>query len=64
MVTISTDQISTTVSGVLAEYFKTNERTIFWDDNIRANVDPFEGMECGFFAADWDLKVGTIYSLP
>lgn len=22
------------------------------------NVDPFEGMECGFFAADWDLKVG------
>lgn len=55
----STDQISTTVMGVLSEYLKSNERTIFWDDNIKANVDPFEGMECGFFAADWDLKVGS-----
>lgn len=54
----SIDQISTTVSGVLAEYFKTNERTIFWDDNLMVNVDPFEGMDSGFFAADWDLKVG------
>ncbi|KAF7784080.1 hypothetical protein Agabi119p4_245 [Agaricus bisporus var. burnettii] len=60
---LNTDQISTTVSGVLAEYFKTNERAIFWDDNLKANVDPFEGMDCGFFAADWDLKLKILRQL-
>jgi hypothetical protein len=53
----STDQISATVASVLSEYFKTSERTIFWDDELKANVDPFEGLEGGFFAADWDFKV-------
>jgi hypothetical protein len=53
----STDQISATVASVLSEYFKTSERTIFWDEELRANVDPFEGLEGGFFAADWDFKV-------
>lgn len=53
----SIDQISTTVVGVLSEYLKSNERTIFWDDNLKANVDPFAGVDSGFFTADWDLKV-------
>ena len=53
----STDQISATVASVLSEYFKTSERTIFWDEELKANVDPFEGLEGGFFAADWDFKV-------
>jgi hypothetical protein len=53
----STDQISATVASVLSEYFKTSERTIFWDDELKANVDPFEGLEGGFFATDWDFKV-------
>lgn len=53
----STDQISTTLIGVLSEYLKTNERTVFWSDDVKANVDPFQGMESGFFAADWQIKV-------
>jgi hypothetical protein len=53
----STDQISSTLSGVLAEYSKTSERTVFWDDDLGANVDPFRGVDGGFFAADWDTKV-------
>ena len=53
----STDQISATVASVLSEYFKTSERTIFWDEELKANVDPFEGLEGGFFTADWDFKV-------
>jgi hypothetical protein len=56
----STDQISATVASVLSEYFKTSERTIFWDDELKANVDPFEGLEGGFFATDWDFKVSPI----
>ena len=56
----STDLISATVASVLSEYFKTSERTIFWDEVLRANVDPFEGLEGGFFAADWDFKVCSI----
>ena len=54
----STDQISSTLSGVLAEYSKNSERTVFWDDDLGANVDPFKGVDGGFFAADWDTKVG------
>lgn len=53
----STDQISTTVATVLSDYFKSSERTIFWSDELRMNVDPFEGLEGGFFTADWDFKV-------
>jgi len=49
--------------GVLSEYFKTNERTVFWNDDIKANVDPFQGEESGFFAADWNLKVRVIDSV-
>jgi hypothetical protein len=53
----STDQISTTVATVLSEYFKSSERTIFWNDDLKRNIDPFEGREGGFFTADWDFKV-------
>lgn len=52
-----------TLMGVLSEYFKTNERTVFWNDDIKANVDPFQGEESGFFAADWNLKVRVIDSV-
>ncbi|KAF5352367.1 hypothetical protein D9756_005980 [Leucocoprinus leucothites] len=60
---LNIDQISTTLMGVLAEYFKTNERTVFWDDDFQANVDPFQGMESGFFAADWDFKLKILRQL-
>ncbi|KAL9716492.1 hypothetical protein Ac2012v2_000940 [Leucoagaricus gongylophorus] len=60
---LSTDQISMTLMGVLSEYFKTNERTVFWNDDIKANVDPFQGEESGFFAADWNLKLTTLRQL-
>lgn len=53
----SVDQISSTLQAVLAEYFKSTERTVFWDDERKANIDPFQEMETGFFTADWDLKV-------
>jgi hypothetical protein len=53
----STDQISSTLSGVLADYSKSSERTVFWDDDLGVNVDPFKGVDGGFFAADWDTKV-------
>ena len=60
---ISTDQISTTVAMVLSEYFKSSERTIFWNDDLKRNVDPFDQLEGGFFAADWDFKVMFALSL-
>ncbi|KAH7886123.1 hypothetical protein F5I97DRAFT_1205912 [Phlebopus sp. FC_14] len=53
---LSTDQISSTLSSVLADTFKGSERTVFWDDELKANVDPFAKLEGGFFAADWDLR--------
>ncbi|KAF8807826.1 hypothetical protein BYT27DRAFT_7189920 [Phlegmacium glaucopus] len=60
---LSTDQISATVASVLSEYFKTSERTIFWDDERKANLDPFEGLEGGFFATDWDFKLKILRQL-
>ena len=30
---------------------------MFWDDDLEVNVDPFKGLDGGFFAADWDIKV-------
>ncbi|KAI0361428.1 hypothetical protein OH77DRAFT_1417684 [Trametes cingulata] len=60
---LSSDVISSTVAGVLQEYFKTNERTVFWDDSLKANVDPFPDMHGGFFAADWDLKLRILRQL-
>ncbi len=59
----STDQISSTLSGVLAEYSKSSERTVFWDDDLGVNVDPFKGLNGGFFAADWDTKVRHLIAL-
>lgn len=53
----SSDQISTTVASVLSEYFKSSERTIFWNDDLKANSDPFDSVKGGFFAASWDFKV-------
>ncbi|KAF9245782.1 hypothetical protein BU15DRAFT_70853 [Melanogaster broomeanus] len=60
---LSVDHISSTLSNVLADTFKASERTVFWDDERKANVDPFATLEGGFFAADWDLKLTVLRSL-
>ncbi|KAI8990442.1 hypothetical protein BD414DRAFT_483665 [Trametes punicea] len=60
---LSSDVISSTVASVLQEYFKTSERTVFWDDTLKRNVDPFPNMPEGFFAADWDLKLKILRQL-
>ncbi|KAJ3866105.1 hypothetical protein EV359DRAFT_72021 [Lentinula novae-zelandiae] len=57
---LSEDQISSTVAAVLGDYFKTPERTIYWNDDLNKNVDPFSSLEGGFFAADWDFKVRVL----
>ncbi|PFH49703.1 hypothetical protein AMATHDRAFT_62719 [Amanita thiersii Skay4041] len=60
---LSTDQISTTLVAVLSDYFKSSERTVFWNDDLRRNVDPFEQLESGFFATDWDFKLKVLRQL-
>lgn len=49
--------ISDTLATVMMEYLKTAERSIFWDEELKANLNPFQDMPDGFFAASWDLKV-------
>ncbi|ESK98201.1 hypothetical protein Moror_318 [Moniliophthora roreri MCA 2997] len=60
---LSTDQLSTTVASVLADYFKTPERTVFWDEDLHRNVDPLQGLEGGFYSASWDLKLKILRQL-
>lgn len=59
----STDQLSDTVSAVFADYMKTTERSVFWDDEQKKNINPFRTMEEGIFTASWDMKVRTTPSL-
>jgi hypothetical protein len=45
------------VASLLAEYCKTSERTVFWNDDLKFNMDPFDGLQGNFFMQDWDFKV-------
>ncbi|GBE77729.1 hypothetical protein SCP_0106110 [Sparassis crispa] len=60
---VSSDVISSTVVTVLQDYLKSSERTVFWDEELKTNVDPFHGMAQGFFAAHWDLKLKVLRQL-
>ncbi|TFK56661.1 hypothetical protein OE88DRAFT_1803335 [Heliocybe sulcata] len=60
---VSPDQISATVAAILSDFLKSSERTVFWNDELKANVDPFQGLEGGFFVADWDLKLKILRQL-
>jgi hypothetical protein len=57
----SADQITPTVASLLAEYSKTAERTVFWSDDLKLNLDPFGGIQGNFFMQDWDFKVRLKY---
>ncbi|TDL28009.1 hypothetical protein BD410DRAFT_713344 [Rickenella mellea] len=60
---LSADHISSTVSMVLQEYMKSSERTLFWNDELKTNVDPLQGIVGGFWGADWDLKLRILRQL-
>ena len=53
----SSDVITATISAVIQELVKGTERGVFWDEDSQTNVDPFLGLEKGFWSASWDLKV-------
>nr|BDS00034.1 uncharacterized protein UP11 [Mycoleptodonoides aitchisonii] len=57
---LSSDVISSTLAIVLQEYLKSTERTVFWNEDLKVNTDPFQEMPNGFFAAEWDMKVKAI----
>ncbi|KZT75020.1 hypothetical protein DAEQUDRAFT_720229 [Daedalea quercina L-15889] len=60
---LSSDVISDTLAGVMLEYLKTSERSIFWDEELKANLNPFLEMQDGFFAASWDFKLKILRQL-
>lgn len=60
---VSPDQISSTVAAVMGEVFKTNERTVFWDETLQKNVDPFLATDGGIFTQDWDFKLKILRQL-
>ncbi|KAI5898043.1 uncharacterized protein SCHCODRAFT_02610964 [Schizophyllum commune H4-8] len=60
---LSPDQISSTVASVMGEYFKTGERSNFWDESKRKNIDPFLSIDGGIFTQDWDFKLKILRQL-
>lgn len=58
---ISPDIISSTVSAYFAEMFSKGEMSIFWDEAMMRNVDPFE--KADFFGLDWSMKLRILRQL-
>ncbi|EJD51911.1 hypothetical protein AURDEDRAFT_55949 [Auricularia subglabra TFB-10046 SS5] len=58
---VAAESISHTVSLVVADYLKLPERSVFWDDELEANMNPLE--EVGFFSAPWDTKLRVLRQL-
>ena len=49
------------MATVLQEFSRTNERSVFWNDDLKKNVDPFAGSDYDFWTMDWDTKVRLRY---
>ncbi|TCD62981.1 hypothetical protein EIP91_006163 [Steccherinum ochraceum] len=62
---LSADVISSTLSTIFQEYFKSNgnERSVFWDEEYRINLDPFQGENANFWGAGWDFKLKVLRQL-
>ncbi|KZV74826.1 hypothetical protein PENSPDRAFT_152821 [Peniophora sp. CONT] len=60
----SADKFSGTLHSVLSEYFAKGERTVFWDDDLMRNIDPFPSLENGsVFSAPWHIKLKILRTL-
>ena len=40
---------------------KLPERTVFWDEEKKTNVDPLQGIQGGVWGVDWDIKVSYVF---
>lgn len=49
--------ISSTVATIFQEFLRANERSVFWDEDRKKNLDPFLGAATDFWGMDWDTKV-------
>ncbi|KAK7695271.1 hypothetical protein QCA50_002461 [Cerrena zonata] len=60
----TSDVISATVSTIFQEYFKSTEKTVFWNDDLKANIDPFPSLPgTSFWEADWDMRLKIMRQL-
>ena len=55
----SSDVISASITSLIQEHIKGSERGVFWNEELKTNEDPLQGIEKGFWGAPWDLKVQT-----
>ncbi|KAI0785032.1 hypothetical protein C8Q75DRAFT_794775 [Abortiporus biennis] len=63
---LSADAIPSTISSIFIEHFKSNERMVFWDDTLKANIDPMQTLDPaagGFWGSSWDLKLKVLRQL-
>ncbi|KAI0803329.1 hypothetical protein BC629DRAFT_119943 [Irpex lacteus] len=60
---LSSDVISTTVATVLQEFSRSNERSVFWDEDLKKNMDPFAGSNGDFWTMEWDTKLKILRQL-
>ncbi|KAI0706118.1 hypothetical protein BC835DRAFT_1312389 [Cytidiella melzeri] len=60
---LSSDVISATVASVLQEFLRSNERSVFWEEELKKNVDPFVNSTGNFWTMEWDTKLKILRQL-
>ncbi|KZT43742.1 hypothetical protein SISSUDRAFT_1039618 [Sistotremastrum suecicum HHB10207 ss-3] len=56
-------QLNAGIQTILADAMRPPERSVFWDDQLKANVDPITNVEGGFWGVDWNIKLQILRQL-
>ncbi|CAE6412802.1 unnamed protein product [Rhizoctonia solani] len=60
---ISPNLIARTTQSILDEFLRTSERSCWWDDSLRCNLDPFVGHQGDVFTLPWETKLQILRQL-
>ncbi|CAE6525901.1 unnamed protein product [Rhizoctonia solani] len=60
---ISPNLIARTTQSILDEFLRTSERSCWWDDALRRNLDPFAGHDGDIFTLPWEIKLQILRQL-
>ncbi|KAG8906743.1 hypothetical protein FRB99_006234 [Tulasnella sp. 403] len=57
------DNVDTLLKSILVQFCKSKERTVWWDDNVKANIHPFVDTPPDFFALSWQDRLAILRQL-
>ncbi|KAH8835490.1 hypothetical protein DL96DRAFT_1455720 [Flagelloscypha sp. PMI_526] len=60
---LAKEQLTSTFRSLLSEAVSQRVQTVFWDEGLQKNVDPFENNQSDIFSATWDVKLNVLRQL-